>query len=263
MASSPPVAPNVRVRPLWRRLVFASAAFGGAFAVVLSMIGLAAYWYYNHPRNTRSWPEQNLPQLGIRALLKTKWRDGEMNYRLEITPAAPVTIDAFDRAVRSLAAAPDFEIQLYDSSGFELCSIPASDYQLDTDDRGKYEGLSFNSASGGCSYSHYSDAATWAITWKNFPSLADSSAVEIEASGPKPKSVKSKLEPWQEQDKWRQLRAGMTRPEVRTLLGEPIKIQTFGVAGDFWYYPDELGGRLDFDRDGILDSWNEPPQFPR
>jgi hypothetical protein len=50
----------------------------------------------------------------------------------------------------------------------------------------------------------------------------------------------------------------MTKDEVRKLLGEPGKIQTFGTAGAFWYYPDFGGGRVKFGGQGTVESWSKP-----
>jgi hypothetical protein len=52
---------------------------------------------------------------------------------------------------------------------------------------------------------------------------------------------------------WRRLREGMTYEQVRTILGEPVRIRGGGVA--FWTYP--RGGEVGF-VSGRLSSWKEP-----
>jgi hypothetical protein len=61
---------------------------------------------------------------------------------------------------------------------------------------------------------------------------------------------------WQNKQNWRKLEAGMSREQVRTLLGEPTKVIK-GVK-ILWYYPNIYGGFVSFDLDGNLAGWNEP-----
>ena len=55
---------------------------------------------------------------------------------------------------------------------------------------------------------------------------------------------------------WRSLKKGMTKSDIRALLGEPGKITTF-YGGELWYYPDALGGTVDFTGDTVS-GWSEP-----
>lgn len=55
---------------------------------------------------------------------------------------------------------------------------------------------------------------------------------------------------------WRRLEKGMSKAEVKQILGEPGKINTASY-GDTWYYPDVLGGSVDFDN-GRVEGWSEP-----
>lgn len=54
---------------------------------------------------------------------------------------------------------------------------------------------------------------------------------------------------------WRSLKREMTEKEVRSILGEPDRIQ---VTASFtaWEYPDD--GEVLFDPNGRLQAWNEP-----
>jgi outer membrane protein assembly factor BamE (lipoprotein component of BamABCDE complex) len=54
---------------------------------------------------------------------------------------------------------------------------------------------------------------------------------------------------------WRQLKTGMTPEQVRTILGEPRRIEGGGVAR--WFYPN--GGESGF-MDEKLYRWKEPSQ---
>lgn len=57
---------------------------------------------------------------------------------------------------------------------------------------------------------------------------------------------------------WRRLRLQMTMDEVRTLLGEPDRVDVLGPFTTWqWDYP--TGGRVSFDSEsGRLNSWSEP-----
>lgn len=57
---------------------------------------------------------------------------------------------------------------------------------------------------------------------------------------------------------WRCLKLGMTKSQVKQILGDPPKQDANAVLGDNWYYPDVLGGRVSFNTSGRVDSWNEP-----
>jgi hypothetical protein len=64
---------------------------------------------------------------------------------------------------------------------------------------------------------------------------------------------------WKDKNIWRKLQRGMSEDNVRGLLGEPgkIDVQTSG-GGQFWFYPDALGGDVHFDASGHVDGWSEP-----
>ena len=61
---------------------------------------------------------------------------------------------------------------------------------------------------------------------------------------------------WSDKKSWRNLKEGMTRDQVKSLLGEPVKI----IKGSktIWYYPSFYDGVVSFDKNGKLTSWKEP-----
>ncbi len=61
---------------------------------------------------------------------------------------------------------------------------------------------------------------------------------------------------WQNTKNWRRLEIGMPESQVRTILGEPVKVIK-GVK-ILWYYPNIYCGYVAFDRSGQLTGWNEP-----
>ena len=73
------------------------------------------------------------------------------------------------------------------------------------------------------------------------------------------KQSSSSAEGWRDKQRWQQLKIGMTKEEVKAILGEPGEIGTTHHLGDLWYYPDALGGAVRFSDDReTLKSWNEP-----
>ena len=62
---------------------------------------------------------------------------------------------------------------------------------------------------------------------------------------------------WKDKANWRLLKKGMSKDEVRQIIGEPPKIAANAYYGDIWYYPDSQGGNASFDKEGSLTSWSE------
>ncbi len=61
---------------------------------------------------------------------------------------------------------------------------------------------------------------------------------------------------WQNKKNWRRLESGMTKTQVRSILGEPIK--RIKGTRTLWYYPNIYGAYVSFDKNGLLSGWNEP-----
>ncbi len=61
---------------------------------------------------------------------------------------------------------------------------------------------------------------------------------------------------WQNKKNWRSLEVGMKEEQVRSILGEPVKVIK-GVK-TLWYYPNFYGGYVSFGENGRLTGWNEP-----
>jgi hypothetical protein len=60
--------------------------------------------------------------------------------------------------------------------------------------------------------------------------------------------------PKEDRSQWRKLQRGMSKDDVKKLIGEPGKVSVAKYY-EFWYYG---GGNVTFDSKGRLDSWNEP-----
>ena len=66
----------------------------------------------------------------------------------------------------------------------------------------------------------------------------------------------SKQLKWEKRENWRKLRHGMSKDEVRRILGEPERISGNAFGGESWDYPGLLAG-VYINSDGKLTSWDE------
>lgn len=250
MSSGTTPSPSPAVRPPWKRAVFVSAGLGAGLALVWAMAALGFYWYYNHARPTRSWPEEEVSSLGIKFNLKTRWRDNNLDYQLTVSPATSISVDAFDKALHASPSRDySFGIVLYDSSGFRLCEFSASDPHHGDDDRGRYTILEFNSSYSGCPYARYSESRKWSPTWRNFTPVSNEKPTPLVEPPIHTRGAAREL--WKDKNRWMQLHVGMSETEVRRLLGQPGMIVNYNF-GDSWYYPDKAGGGVNFDHDGAV-----------
>jgi hypothetical protein len=62
---------------------------------------------------------------------------------------------------------------------------------------------------------------------------------------------------WKRQENWRSLKRGMTEDDVKGLLGDAHKVDTFG-SFSVWHYNPPTGGDVRFSRAGRLEAWSEP-----
>ena len=62
---------------------------------------------------------------------------------------------------------------------------------------------------------------------------------------------------WEDRQNWRKLRSGMSKDEVRDLLGEPDNIDKYTFYED-WLYGVPPHGMVKFSSEEKLDSWHEP-----
>jgi outer membrane protein assembly factor BamE (lipoprotein component of BamABCDE complex) len=62
---------------------------------------------------------------------------------------------------------------------------------------------------------------------------------------------------WRDVQNWRRLRRGMSMDEVRALLGEPERVDSFGGAGTVWHWQSGADVRFDGSSDKLA-SWSEP-----
>ena len=63
---------------------------------------------------------------------------------------------------------------------------------------------------------------------------------------------------WKNRSLWRQLKVGMTESQVKSLLGEPRKING-GRILTYWYYSKQTWhSTISFDDSGRIYGWTEP-----
>ena len=68
-----------------------------------------------------------------------------------------------------------------------------------------------------------------------------------------------KVPAWRLREIWRtKLKWGMSKDQVRAILGEPDRIEATSLGGDVWYYGYPGGGTVSFDKNGALRMWSEP-----
>ena len=169
-----------------------------------------------------------------------------MSYQFRVSPLSPKELEGFSQAIQGNSQPYGFTVKLTNSAGFNLCDIQVKEYEIqrELDESGRSESLTANtSTSFECSLENYSQASSWNFTWKlPFPTVV---------SNLPPGATIVPL------NKWRMMRKGMSKDDVRKLLGEPKSISA-GVWGDSWYYPDVLHGKVEFDKQGRVTGWTEP-----
>jgi outer membrane protein assembly factor BamE (lipoprotein component of BamABCDE complex) len=64
---------------------------------------------------------------------------------------------------------------------------------------------------------------------------------------------------WKNIENWHTgLQKGMTKQQVRELMGEPKKIEAYTMLGEDWLYGYQGSGEIHFSPKGVLESWKEP-----
>lgn len=111
----------------------------------------------------QTWPDINLMQpLRITASLKTAWRDGQLHYKLLITPSN----NKGDLKEQLRSKITSFTLALSDSGGFRLLSltVPLARMVSLVDDAGVADKLEAQSAES-CSFECHSALRLWNVAW--------------------------------------------------------------------------------------------------
>jgi hypothetical protein len=64
---------------------------------------------------------------------------------------------------------------------------------------------------------------------------------------------------WKNPTLWRvKLDKGMSKDDVKSVFGEPDKVEADSTNGDLWYYGYPNGGTVQFDATGHVEGWRVP-----
>jgi hypothetical protein len=188
----------------------------------------------------KNWPETAAISNAM-CRLRTVWRTGTVYYQFEVEGYPPVVINFLDK------------------DGFKLFQhgLPLSEMAQVIGPDGQPSGLLWKGDES-MNADLYRRAASWEISWSGFsPAPALEPATPSARSIPPPKPASPVAPKWRNVSLWRGLRHGMSRDEVKKILGEPGKIDDLGFQVT-WNYGYPFGGSVTFGRDGTVESWSEP-----
>jgi hypothetical protein len=204
--------------------------------------------------------------------LQTIWRGGRVYYQLEVKGYPPSIREAKQRGTQAA-----FSIVFLDKDGFKLFehALPLADMADLIGADGQPSGMSWKGDES-VVVDFYRRAANWELSWSSFPtSTVTDPVAPPKGSSPKgdwftrngldngnAQPLEHKPAPaarprWKDVSLWRGLGHGMSKGEVEKILGSPEKVNDLGFQVT-WYYGYPEGGKVDFDRDGKLESWSEP-----
>jgi len=141
----------------------------------------------------KSWPTETISQLGgIKAHLKTSWREGQLYYLYSVSPASEDAEDMeeFNEAVkRSRLEDHYFTVYLY-KGGLSMVElkVPFVNMTYDVNLEGKTTKLERNSATS-LSAENYQAATTWDVKWSEGLAQLFRKPTKEESIGSAPKSA--------------------------------------------------------------------------
>jgi len=266
---------------------------GCGIAVAALIIGLAI-WGFNAAQERfqesanaplaalKTWPES--PAISNTKLhMRTVGRSGSVFYQVDVDGYPPVV-----RRSRETAAQAGFNIEFLDKDGFRLSQhrLPLTEMIAAIGPDGEPGGLSWKGDEV-MSADTYRRASIWDVSWSGFapepptehsipllpparprkqqtatpdrrhgsrPTITDSQPL------PPPPTVTPDRQPeprWKDVSVWRSLKHGLSKDDVKRILGEPSKVADFGALVT-WYYGYPVGGQVTFRENGSVQSWIEP-----
>jgi hypothetical protein len=249
----------VRILAAFAKFLLYSFAIALGVGVASVVIYLGYERHANAARDLRQWEDKSF--VGYRVALKTEWLNQAVQYQFAVQPADSKLADNFEPALESANDNKDrFGITLSDKGGFPLCTatVNASDFLRSMNDAGKVTKW-YATGRLNCSSTDYRQAADWSPD-TTFPRLSEARPNPPQGLLPT-RRPKPALAGWRSRANWRKLRQGMTQAEVKALLGPPGSIDNSLGFSVWWLYPDILGGRVEFNRDGGVTGWSEPSHF--
>lgn len=165
-----PQHPRRAVFRSWKRAIIFGLAFGIGAALTLVGVGVGIVKYRDRTTLVHAWPEIEIPQIGIRASLRTQAREGSAKYQFTAVPSSEKYTDAFNGASTTIDTNKAFTVVFYDGGGFERCRSDLDALTRVVDRDGKVASLDGNGTLSGCSTDDYVEAARWNLNYQ-FPDL--------------------------------------------------------------------------------------------
>ena len=244
-----------------RLLKFVGSTLRIALALVIAVmavgvLGLVYSSWQDHSRRAgeaplaqiKKWPPKSLAPLGnAKVSIQSVWRNNRIEIKFALAGFSDIIRDTVDQRGQTAS----FIIELQDNDGFRLFSqnIRLSEMTQIVGDDGTPAGLSWQGGDPLTS-DDYRRATQWDITWAGFlkPRSEEHKS---------PERATESSEKWHDITAWRKLSRGQSHASVRSLLGQPGKIDNNEYLGEVWYYNYPFGGEVHFSG-GRVSSWSEP-----
>lgn len=254
-----------------KSFVLSVARIATVIVVVVVVLGVLGWGVYaiRQARQAASETSLGTPKkwgvLKIRALdgvelrLSSMWRKGSLHYQLSTRDYPPPLAAARESGpTRGSLGEPAWTLVFSDEHGFKVFEfgVPLSSMTLSVDSTGKGIALSTNDQTP-VDAEAYRRASSWHVTW-NFEAPRPAAITRARApAGAQATRDGVKSPKWRDVSRWRQLKLGMSKEEVRQLLGEPESVTESGAI-KVWYYGTMRQGEVDFDESDNVSFWSEP-----
>jgi len=227
----------------------------------------------NVPLDTlKTWPEITVTALGnTKFRLQTVWRNSNIYYQFYVQGYPAAFRQARERQQRPsafspLSPEPTLTITFLDKDGFKLFEhlLPFTEMVGVTGDDGQptdgyWKGDEL------LNVDIYRRAARWELSWTGFspapalePTTPSAPLRKPLSQIPRPVAPSPAATPkWRDVSLWRGLSHGMSKDDVKQIIGEPGKISDLGFLV-IWNYGYPFGGSVTFGQDGTVQSWSEP-----
>lgn len=154
-----------------------------AIVCLFGVATLAAWKTYQDRPMRKSYPVISLPEIGLKASLRTERVDDNVQYIFHAKPLSGATKDRLNEVIEKRSRESlRFFVALDDDAGFELCQTIVEWHPMLGGD-GKTDELTGKGNVTSCPVSRYAQSSKWSITF-SYPLLAENLSPEI------PKSIR-------------------------------------------------------------------------